>query len=166
MRFLMNPLPIEKIDVSAYTIPTDLPEADGTFSWEQTTLVLAEITAGGKTGIGFTYADIATAVLIKTVLSAIIRNRDAMDVEGAWNALVHSIRNLGRPGVASMAISAVDNALWDLKSKLLDLPLVCLLGSVREGIPVYGSGGFTSYTVDQLQTQLSDWVHSGIRRVK
>ncbi len=65
-----------------------------------------------------------------------------------------------------MAISAVDNALWDLKARLLDLPLVNLLGAVRDGVPVYGSGGFTSYSHEQLQKQLGGWVDSGIPRVK
>ncbi len=76
------------------------------------------------------------------------------------------IRNLGRPGICSMAISAVDCAVWDLKAKLLDLPLVTLLGQMRRGIPVYGSGGFTSYSEEQLASQLSGWVKQGIHAVK
>lgn len=69
-----------------------------------------------------------------------------MAVAASWEAMVHRTRNLGRPGIASMAISAVDAALWDLKARLLHLPLVTLLGLVREAVPIYGSGGFTSYT--------------------
>jgi len=65
-----------------------------------------------------------------------------------------------------MAISAVDAALWDLKARLLNLPLVTLLGAVREGVAVYGSGGFTSYSHAQLQKQLAGWVADGITRVK
>jgi len=56
-----------------------------------------------------------------------------------------------------MAISAVDNALWDLKARLLDIPLVTLLGSVREAVPIYGSGGFTSYSQERLEEQLGGW---------
>jgi L-alanine-DL-glutamate epimerase-like enolase superfamily enzyme len=66
-----------------------------------------------------------------------------MDILGAWLAMVHAIRNLGRPGVASMAIDAVDNALWDLKARLLGPPLAVFFGRVRDRVPVYGSGGFT-----------------------
>ena len=80
--------------------------------------------------------------------------------------MVAAIRNLGRPGISSMAIAAVDNALWDLKAQILDLPLVSLLGQVRTAVPVYGSGGFTSYTVAELQKQLAGWTSSGIQRVK
>jgi L-alanine-DL-glutamate epimerase-like enolase superfamily enzyme len=80
--------------------------------------------------------------------------------------MVHAIRNLGRPGISSMAISAVDASLWDLKARLLELPLVTLLGQRRDSAPIYGSGGFTSYSREQLQRQLGDWVASGIPRVK
>jgi L-alanine-DL-glutamate epimerase-like enolase superfamily enzyme len=157
---------IERTDVAAYTIPTDFPESDGTLEWDSTTLVVVETEAGGQNGLGYTYADSATAQLIRDKLAAIVVGRDALAVSGVWAAMVQSIRNLGRPGIASMAIAAVDSSLWDLKAKLLDVPLVTLLGAVREGVPVYGSGGFTSYSVEQLQEQLRRWVESGIRRVK
>lgn len=77
-----------------------------------------------------------------------------------------AIRNLGRPGVTAMAISAVDIALWDLKARLLSLPLFRLLGAVRDEVPIYGSGGFTSYSIEQLQSQLGGWASSGIAMVK
>jgi L-alanine-DL-glutamate epimerase-like enolase superfamily enzyme len=157
---------IDDVAVSAYTIPTDYPESDGTLEWDKTTIVIVEAKSAGVTGIGYTYADLSTATLIDTLLSGVVRGCDALDINGSWGSMVRSVRNLGRPGIASMAISAVDIALWDLKAKLLKLPLAKLLGSARTGIPVYGSGGFTSYSVDQLQRQLSDWVRSGIRMVK
>jgi L-alanine-DL-glutamate epimerase-like enolase superfamily enzyme len=157
---------IKKVEVSAFVIPTDLPEQDGTLSWDKTTLVVCEIEGGGKTGLGYTYADTATATLIKDTLSEIVMGWDAMSVEGAWSAMTRQTRNLGRPGITSMAIAAVDAALWDLKARLLDIPLVSLLGSVRASVAVYGSGGFTSYSDDQLRKQLHDWVIAGISRVK
>jgi L-alanine-DL-glutamate epimerase-like enolase superfamily enzyme len=80
--------------------------------------------------------------------------------------MVARTRNLGRAGVVSMAISAVDVALWDLKARLLNLPLVTLLGAVRKSVPIYGSGGFTSYSDHQLQQQFSNWVEQGITCVK
>jgi L-alanine-DL-glutamate epimerase-like enolase superfamily enzyme len=159
-------VPIETIEVSAYTIPTDFPEADGTYAWDRTTLVLVEAGAGGRRSLGYSYADTATAHLVKESLADVVRGRDAMDVPGAWAAMVHAIRNLGRPGVCSMAISAVDSCLWDLKARLLDLPLVKLLGAARDAAPVYGSGGFTSYSLRQLEEQLGGWAAQGIPRVK
>ncbi|HEX4203780.1 MAG TPA: enolase C-terminal domain-like protein [Ktedonobacteraceae bacterium] len=166
MRFGDNGVPIERLTVSAYTVPTDFPEADGTYAWDKTTMVLVEVHAGGKRGLGYSYADVATAKLIQSMLIEVVKGRDAMNVPGCWLAMVESIRNLGRPGIASMAISAVDAALWDVKARLLDVALVTLLGAVREAAPIYGSGGFTSYSREQLQRQLGGWVEQGIPRVK
>jgi L-alanine-DL-glutamate epimerase-like enolase superfamily enzyme len=157
---------IDRVAVSAYSIPTDAPEADGTYRWDKTVLVLVEVAAGGTTGIGYTYADAATARLVHDQFAPLLAGRDALDVPAAWVAMGHAVRNLGRPGIAAMAISAVDVALWDLKAKLLGQPLVKLLGAARGSAPVYGSGGFTSYTVKQLQDQLGGWAKQGIPRVK
>jgi L-alanine-DL-glutamate epimerase-like enolase superfamily enzyme len=76
------------------------------------------------------------------------------------------VRNLGTCGLCAMAISAVNNALWDLKAKLLDLPLCKLLGQARDAMPIYGSGGFCSYSDERLRDQLAGWVREGIPRVK
>jgi L-alanine-DL-glutamate epimerase-like enolase superfamily enzyme len=158
---------IEQITVSAYRIPTDTPnESDGTLVWSETTLVVVEIASAGKTGIGYTYADVATARLIHEHLADVVRGADAMAINTRWRDLVSRVRNIGWSGVASMAISAIDVALWDLKAKQLDLPLVTLLGACRDGAPVYGSGGFTSYSLDRLESQLAGWVSAGIPRVK
>lgn len=147
-------------------MPTDLPESDGTLEWDSTTLVLVRCHGGNQHGLGYTYADTATATLIQDLLSEVVKGQDAMAPASSWNAMVSGTRNLGRPGVVSMAISAVDIALWDLKARLLNLPLVSLLGAVRESVPIYGSGGFTSYSDAQLQRQLAAWVEQGITRVK
>lgn len=165
-KFGDNGVTIERLDVSAYTIPTDAPESDGTYVWDKTTMVLVQASAGGRIGTGYTYADTATATLINSMLAEVVRGRDAMNVPGCWLAMAEAIRNLGRPGIASMGISAVDAALWDLKARLLDVALVTLLGATRESVPVYGSGGFTSYSRQQLQKQLHDWVAEGITRIK
>jgi L-alanine-DL-glutamate epimerase-like enolase superfamily enzyme len=159
-------VPIERITVAAYQIPTDEPESDGTIAWDATTLVLVHIEAGGKRGIGYSYADSATATLIRDKLASLLVTHDAMATNARWLDMVRAIRNLGRPGIASMAIAAVDNALWDLKAKLLGLPLAALLGLVRPSIPVYGSGGFTSYSLEKLRQQLHDWAQSGMQMVK
>lgn len=92
---------------------------------------------------------------------------DALDPPRAWREMVFAVRNAGRPGVVSAAIAAVDIALWDLKAVLLDLPLCRLLGRSHDKVAVYGSGGFTSLTSDELAAQLGAWVHDdGIPRVK
>jgi L-alanine-DL-glutamate epimerase-like enolase superfamily enzyme len=158
--------PIESLRVSAFTIPTETPEADGTYEWDSTTIVIVEVEGGGKWGLGYTYADTATAKLIDDKLKEVVVGKDAMSVQAAWLAMLCSIRNLGHPGICAMAISAVDTALWDLKARLLNLPLVTLLGQVRDALPIYGSGGFTNYSNEKLQDQLRGWVEQGISLVK
>ncbi len=157
---------VEHVEISTCTIPTDLPESDGTLQWNHTTIVLVEIAAAGEQGLGYTYASEAVATLIQQTLTEVVNGSDAMAPTATYEAMWRHIRNLGRPGICSMAISAVDCALWDLKARLLNLPLVTALGQVRSAAPVYGSGGFTSYTDEQLRKQLSGWVEQGIRNVK
>lgn len=158
--------PIHSVGVRVFEIPTDAPESDGTLEWNSTTLVLVSVEADGETGIGYTYADRAAAVLIEGKLAAIIEDRDALDIEACWMAMLAAVRNLGQSGLAAMAISAVDNALWDLKGKLLRLSVADLLGKARQAIPVYGSGGFTSYDDKQLTSQLQGWAQAGMFAVK
>ena len=122
--------------------------------------------AGNEIGLGYTYADSATATLIHKLLANVVAGQDAMSPVACWNQMARRIRNLGRPGIASMAISAVDVALWDLKAHLLNLPLATLLGAVRDSVSIYGSGGFTSYSDEQLRNQFGGWVEQGISRVK
>ena len=159
--------PIEGLAAAAYRIPTDAPEADGTFHWNATVLVVVRIKASGSTGLGYTYADASAARLARDQLGPAIEPLDSFDIPGARAAMQRQVRNLGRSGVAACAISAVDAALWDLKAKLLGLPLVLLLGRVRDKVPIYGSGGFTSYSDERLKEQLSGWAkHDGCRFVK
>ena len=163
---LAGRVPIERVQVSAYTIPTDSPESDGTIAWDRTTIVVVHVHAGGHTGLGYTYAHDAAAALIHSKLANVIHQFDALSPQRAWDAMLREVRNIGLPGVAAMAISAVDCALWDLKARLLGLPLARLLGQVHDAVPIYGSGGFTSYSPERLQEQLRGWVEQGIPAVK
>lgn len=158
--------PIERLEVAAYSIPTDQKESDGTLEWDKTVLVAVHASGGGKRGFGWSYADGATAKLIAELLRNVVVGREALDIAGAYDAMGRAVRNLGRPGIASMAISAVDTALWDLKARLLGVSLLDLFGAVRDGVELYGSGGFCSYTEAQLRDQLGGWAAEGMRHVK
>lgn len=148
---------VDEVTAAAYTVPTDVPEADATLAWDSTTVVVCHVTAGGTSGLGYTYAHPSCVPLIEDTLAALVRGHDAMDVPGAWLAMQHGIRNLGRPGLVSCAMSAVETAMYDAKARLLDLPLSLLLGRVREEVPVYGSGGFTTYDDARTRAQLERW---------
>ncbi len=157
---------VEALAVSAYTIPTDEPESDGTLEWDSTTIVVVEVGAGGETGLGYTYAPAAAGALIDEKLRELVEGTDALAVRRTWELCAAHLRNAGRPGLGFMALSAVDIALWDLKARLLEQPIVTLLDAPHEVVPVYGSGGFTSYSLERLREQLAGWVDEGIPRVK
>lgn len=129
-------------------------------------MVLVELDAGDTRGIGYTYADPATAKVAKHLLKEIMASADPFQHPALWTNMQIAVRNLGNRGIAAMAISAIDNALWDLRAKLLNVSLVQMLGAARDGIPVYGSGGFTSYDDHQLQAQLGGWAEMGLFFVK
>jgi len=157
---------IERIDVRAYRVPTDGPESDGTLKWDSTTIIVVHAEAEGRRGLGYTYSAAAAAGVVHDTLAERVRGMDAMDIPACWRALVNSIRNYGDSGIAMMAVSAVDAALWDLKARILDVALVGLMGAVRREVPVYGSGGFTSYSERRLKEQIGGWVSEGIGMVK
>lgn len=157
---------LEQTRISAFSIPTDAPEADGTFEWNRTVLVTVEAMSNGLTGLGYTYADAATAKLIETTLARIVLGQEVFATSAAYMKMQRAVRNLGRQGIAAMAISAVDAALWDLKARLLQVPLCDLLGRLKDRVPIYGSGGFTSYELPRLEAQLRGFTEKGITRVK
>ena len=149
-------LPIERLEVEAYTIPTDAPEADGTLAWDSTTIVVVHARSAGERGLGYTYADLATAKLIESKLAGVVLGRDAMAAAGGLGGDGPRDPQPRPARDRSMAIAAVDVALWDLKARLLGLPLGALLGRVRDSVPVYGSGGFTAYPIERLGEQLAE----------
>jgi L-alanine-DL-glutamate epimerase-like enolase superfamily enzyme len=158
---------IDHLETSVYRIPTDRPEADGTISWDATTMVVVSALAdGGQSGLGYSYASAAAASVVHEVLEPAVVGCPVEDVRRPWQSMVAAVRNMGRPGIAATAISAVDVALWDLKARLTAQPLFALLGPARTEVPIYGSGGFTSYTDEELAEQLGGWATRGIPRVK
>jgi L-alanine-DL-glutamate epimerase-like enolase superfamily enzyme len=157
---------ITAVKVRFYTVPTDAPEADGTLRWESTSMVLVQLQCGDVAALGYTYADFGTSDMARKLLDKYVLHSDPMRHAETRQQMLRQIRNDGETGMAMMAVSAIDNALWDLRARLLDVPLVQLLGQVRECVPVYGSGGFTSYSEKQLSAQLSGWSEAGFSNVK
>jgi L-alanine-DL-glutamate epimerase-like enolase superfamily enzyme len=162
-------VPVAEVDATAYTIPTGRPEGDGTLTWDSTTWVLVRVVTADPhlpSGLGWTYAPSSAVHVVHDLLSDHVVGRSALDVGATWEAMVRSVRNAGRPGLVSMALSAVDTALWDLRARLLDVPLHRLLGAVRDDVPVYGSGGFTTDPTALLAEQVTGWVECGLPRMK
>jgi L-alanine-DL-glutamate epimerase-like enolase superfamily enzyme len=160
---------VASVDAAAYRIPTSRPEGDGTLTWDATTWVVVHVTTADPAlpcGVGWTYAPAAAAQVVTTLLADSVCGRPAHEVASAWHAMVRAVRNAGRPGLVGMALSAVDTALWDLRARLLGLPLDRLLGRVNDDVAVYGSGGFTTDPEPLLKVQLEAWAARGFDRVK
>lgn len=162
---------VDRVAVAAYRIPTTwqgnpVDEADGTLTWDSTTLVVVHASAGDVVGTGWSYTGTAAATMVTDVLAGVVEGRSAIDVPAVLEAMVRRCRNLGRPGLVSAAIAAVETALQDLRARLLNTSLAAVLGRVREDIPVYGSGGFTNWDDSMLRQQMTGWLELGIRAVK
>jgi L-alanine-DL-glutamate epimerase-like enolase superfamily enzyme len=158
--------PITGIQAAVYTFPTPGPEADGTLSWDATTAVTVTLEAGDATGLGWTYSSPAAAAVVSHALADVVRDRDAYDVAAGWSAMHRACRNFGTKGLVMQAISAVDIAWWDLKARLLGVPLTALLGRGDGRVPIYGSGGFTTLTDAQLEEQVAGWRAAGCTAMK
>lgn len=160
-------VPIVSGSVTVLHIPTDSPEeSDGTAVWDSTGVVVVELAAGDAAGLGFSYAQAAAGAVAKDLIEKVVLKKNAFDIPAIHSALDREVRNWGRPGLVSTAISAIDICLWDLKARLLKQPLLALLGKMRDEIPAYGSGGFTSYSERELIAQLTGWAADGLRSVK
>lgn len=157
---------LRDLEIKVYTIPTTSPESDGTIQWQSTTFILVTIHAADQHGLGYTYADASSAEVISGLLKPLIVGENVFDIPGIHARMLQAIRNQGNCGIAMMAVSAVDSALWDLKARLLGIPLSTLLGRTKASMLIYGSGGFTSYNPGQLQRQLGGWAEDGMAHVK
>ncbi|HEX2904878.1 MAG TPA: enolase C-terminal domain-like protein [Jatrophihabitans sp.] len=157
---------IDGATIGVYRFPTPQPEADGTLSWDATVAVTVQLHAGGFTGLGWTYSSPAAAAAIQHHLLPAVRGHDVADIAGGWEAMRRAARNLGTKGLVMQALSAVDVAWWDLKARLVHLPVGDLLGRCRNRVPVYGSGGFTSMTDAQLAQQVEQWQAAGCTAMK
>ena len=162
----LSEISVGKVDVSAYTIPTDAPEGDGTLRWDSTTLIVCEVRAANQTGLGYSYGNEATASVVDKLAGKCLLQRSALDIPALHSSMLKHVRNDGSRGVTAMAISALDIALWDLKAKLLRISVVDLFGTAQSSVAAYGSGGFTTYSNQHLASQLSGWIAEGLRSVK
>lgn len=120
----------------------------------------------GLEGLGVGQASPGVRDVIDSALRHILIGQDPMNIEKLWSDMFWAVRGYGRRGLAFLAVSAVDIGLWDLKAKALGMPLYKLLGPYREAVPVYGSGGWTNYTVDELVAEMEGYVDQGIPRIK
>ena len=161
---------IKKVDVYLVSTPITGGFTDATRKVELVGYTVVRITTDqGLEGIGLTYHEVggeATRELILRNMTPRLIDRDPLEIEAIWQEFFHYLRGVGRKGLMYCALSAVDTALWDLKGKIVDLPLYKLLGGNKTKIPVYASGGWTSFSDDELVDEVKGMVARGYRMVK
>lgn len=161
---------ISKIEV--YLVSTKMPDniADATRKVDSVGyLIVRMCTDDGLEGIGVTYHEVggyAIKDLILRDIAPLLIGRDIFETEVVWQDLVQFLRGVGRKGVVFCAISAIDIAMWDLKGKAVGLPLYKLFGGNQKKIPAYCTGGWTSYSDDELVSEVKDIVAHGYSMVK
>ncbi len=161
------------VEMRAAVVPVKLPEpfAAGRWVLEAMYNVVAEVkSASGSFGLG--YAFVFRETDGQTILSAInglrevVVGRDPLDTMAVQGDLRAAINFLGASGPAMSAVGAIDLALWDLKGKLLQLPVHALLGSTKTRIPAYASGGAINKDLHALEREVRGYVDAGFTAVK
>ncbi len=160
---------ITAIDNFVLRVPTPRPIA---LEFPEHRLVVAMIaTDEGLTGLGYSLVfggggAEAIQVYLETRLTPLVLGQDPLFVEQLWERMFRADRGIKRQGVAAYALAALDIGLWDLVGKVAGLPLYKLWGAVRDRIPAYGSGGWPSYSVDDLIAEATRYGSMGCRHYK
>jgi L-alanine-DL-glutamate epimerase-like enolase superfamily enzyme len=160
---------ITSIDTSLLTVPTPRPMST---EFPHHKLVVADIaTDEGLRGLGYSLVfggGGAEAVLayLDARLKTLLLGEDALQVERLWEKMYRGDRGVRRIGIAGMAISALDIALWDLAGKAAGLPLYKLWGGFTDRVPAYGSGGWGKYTEAELVAEAARYAAAGCKYYK
>jgi len=161
---------ISKIQVHLVSAPVTGGFSDATRQVEKVGFAVVRVTTDqGLEGLGITYHEVggeATKALIERNMTPRLIGRDPFETEVIWADMTSYLRGVGRKGLMFCALSAIDIALWDLKGKITGLPLYRLLGGTERRVPVYASGGWTSYSDEQLVEEITGMVRQGYRMVK
>ena len=133
-------------------------------------IITVKLAAGGLVGHGYAYTigrgGRAVQALIEHDLAPLVKGRDARDIEALWKLMWQRLLYVGRGGLASFAIAAVDIALWDLRGLRERKPLYALLGAQPREIPAYGSGVDLPKSLEELLAQTAGFLERGLPGVK
>src|SRR5215475_13126758 len=157
------------VDTVVLRVPTPKPIA---LQYPEHKLVVATVaTDDGVTGLGYSLAfggggAEAIHVYLETRLKPLLLGQDPLFVERLWERMYRGDGGIRRVGIAGYALSALDIALWDIAGKAASLPLYKLWGAVTDRVPAYGSGGWSSYSVDELVAEAQRYVAMGCRFYK
>lgn len=161
---------IKEVKATLVASPVTYGFQDATRKVETVGMCVVEVTTDqGLTGIGVTYHEVG-GESIKSIIDCYfgpkVIGRTPFETEEIWEELFHYARGVGRKGLSFCALSALDIALWDLKGKILGMPLYKLFGGTKNRVPIYASGGWTSYSDDELVAEALNMVGRGYKNIK
>ena len=163
---------ISKIETRYYKIPLPVVLSDSTHGdLTHFELILVQIEdEEGSRGMGYTYtvgaAGEAVRVLVEQYLKPLLLEQDASHIENLWKRMWWGLHYGGRGGTVSLAISAVDIALWDLASRKVSMPLWKFLGGYDSTVPCYAGGIDLQFSEEQLLKQADGFLEQGFRAIK
>jgi L-alanine-DL-glutamate epimerase-like enolase superfamily enzyme len=161
---------IEDVRTEWLRVPISPPIADATHVLRLMDLILVEVRAGDFRGssymLSFDYGPAVLRGLVDQELKRHIVGMDADNIRAVYEANLRVTEYIGREGVAMWGTAAIDVALWDLLARRLGVPASLLFGANTKAVPVYGSGGWISYTDEQLADEVSSYVSRGFAGVK
>ncbi|MEX5237666.1 L-talarate/galactarate dehydratase [Kocuria arenosa] len=172
-----TPDAVRHVKLSTATLPLSTPISDAkVFTGRQRPMtevvfLFAEIaTEQGHTGVGFSYSKRAGGPAqyahAKEVAEGLI-GEDPNDIAKVYDKLLWAGASVGRSGVATQALAAIDVALWDLKAKRAGLPLAKLLGAHRDSVRTYNtSGGFLNASLEEVRDRATRSLEEGIGGIK
>jgi L-alanine-DL-glutamate epimerase-like enolase superfamily enzyme len=163
---------IASLDAGLYRIELPVALSDSTHGtithFELITVRLRD--SDGAEGVGYTYTvgagGAAVLALIEQGLRPVLLGADADNIEALWQKMWWHLHYGGRGGTVSLAVSACDIALWDLKARRFDTPLWRLLGGFDPAVPCYAGGIDLDFTLDALLRQTDDNLAKGFRAIK
>lgn len=150
--------------------PLKKPIADATHTLTEISFLVLRIqTVSGVTGesylLSFQYSPGAIAGAMKDV-GEMVKGYHVHETVKCFNDVNHANEYFGMEGVNRWAQAAYNMAMWDAWCKILDQPIWKVLGGSRRPIPIYGSGGWSSYTPEELIAEVSDYKARGFQAVK
>lgn len=163
---------IEKIDTELFRVPLDQPLVDAIHGIHThfELIVCTVYTKDGTVGTGYSYTGgfggAAIYQMIKTDLVPFLIGQDAQRITYLWNAMNWRVHYVGKGGLASFAVAALDVALWDIRGKKTKMPLWKMAGGASNTTKAYGGGIDLHFTIDELLNNIQGYLDSGLRGVK
>ena len=158
---------ITRIVTESFRWPRHKPITNGLHTYTHSGLGVVRVeTDDDLTGIGIGSLDSVVKAAVERFAADLI-GKDPLDIERHWHDMWVP-KLVGRRGLTTRAIAAIDIALWDLKAKAAGMPLYKLLGGYRNRVPTYVAGGYyeDGKGLDELAREMLDSVAMGARAVK